>query len=471
MTWEDFMDGVKASYWIGGEPSDAAMLRAVADYAQAIYERQIEGDLQMAKSFRDSYNEQKNDLAGARIAASAAAVNASVRELLPIAADTDNAQALLDNAISSGLSDFNGGADMFDKLVLDAAIDLQRHIPFYQGRQETTYLEGGSGVENLGFVSAVTPPDGFRIQQVYYGSYREALAEGVAYEVDEYVESNGRIYTVITGGTLNAGQLGGGLTSTDYNDDETLGGLVFQYRCPVSWIPARNFTWADRGVLRAGRLTMGALYSLSPQADAMWFYPALDANHRFILEWSGVKTSFADADLVSFDEPAMAAAAQYVRYMLAKDVRENGPAASAALAMYQSLLRKCVIDNQARDTGATNKTVAANDTLDSQRFAGALPWRVCASGGSGGSDTDNFPAALNPYAPIGVPFLQNITQYVGTGIDALLAIPTTSLTTPYIVDIIIDGVIERWSLEANATGDLPNDYNATTNIKSWHQLG
>lgn len=362
MTWKDFTDGVKVAFWIGGTPSEDAKLRAVADYAQAIYARQIEGDLQMAKSFRDSYNEQKNDLAGSRITDSGAAVNAAVRLLLPIAADTDNAQTFLDNAIAAGLADFNGGADLFDNSLLMAAIDLQRHVPFYQGRQEETYLEGGSGVANAGFYSAVTPPADFRVQQVYYGTYHAALAESIVYAADDIVESNNRYYKVITGGTLGVGQLGAGLTSTD-REDETLGSLVFQYHCPVAWTPVRESSWADRNNLRAGRLAIGALYTLSPQADVMWLYPALDENHRFVLEWSGVKTEFDDADVVTFDKQAMAAAAQWVRFSLAKDVRENGPASSAALATYQSMLRKCVIDNQARDTGSTNRTIAAFDSV------------------------------------------------------------------------------------------------------------
>src|SRR5690606_33381553 len=62
--------------------------------------------------------------------------------------------------------------------------------------------------------------------------------EGVEYAVDALVVSNGRLYKVVVGGTLDEGELGGGLhghdledstESNDETDTETLGSLTFEF--------------------------------------------------------------------------------------------------------------------------------------------------------------------------------------------------------------------------------------------------
>lgn len=360
-TWLEFTEAVKAFYWPSSTPTAAQQYRAVADLAHALFVRQIESDLPLAKSFKDSYDLLKFKLAGSRIAANLAATQAAVKLLLPVDTDTDtnpSGTLVLDNAIEAAYDDFNGTADLFDVLLVQAAMDLQRHIPFYQGRNETTYAPGGSGLSNQGFVTQVNLPSDFRIQQVWAAKFHTELVEDVAFAVDDIVTSNGRFYKVSVGGTLTAGQLGDGLTEQTAGVEETLGDLSFFYHCDLKSIPVRKFPWADREAMFSGRLGAGPVYTTSPQFDKLWLYPALTAetNQFFMLEWVGVKTTYADDDAVTFDTLAAQAAAQYVKAFLAKDIADDGRAAAAALAMYQKLVRDAVIDNQFRETGTTNTT-------------------------------------------------------------------------------------------------------------------
>ena len=76
------------------------------------------------------------------------------------------------------------------------------------------------------------------------------------------------------------------------------------------------------------------------------------------------------------------------------------------------------------------------------------------------------------FQPTQVQFLQNVTQLLGTGFNALQAVPTVQLATPYTVDLLIGGQPQRWFLVAGAyvaaTGRVqPGDYNASTNAKFW----
>lgn len=373
-TWADFVAAVKVAYWIGGEPSDAYKYRAIADLAHSIFVRQVESDLPLAKSFENSYNALKVSLAGSRIVATLPTTITAVKLLLPVDAVTDTnadgSTAILDNAIELARNDFNGMANFFDAHLINAAMDLQRHVPFYQGRNETIYTRDTDGISNQGFVTQVSLPADFRIQAVWAAKFHTALVEDVAFAEDDIVESNGRFYKVTTGGTLTTGQLGDGLTEQQAGIEETLGDMTFEYHCDLKAIPVRKFPWADREAIFSGRMSAGPLYTVSPQFDKLWLYPALvDGLQYFMLEWVGIKTSYEDTDAVTFDILAAQAAAQYIRTMLAKDAAGDGKTAAGALQMYQKLVRDAVIDNQARATGTT---VTESELLAMN--LGRVPW-------------------------------------------------------------------------------------------------
>lgn len=405
-TWADFTAAVRSAYWTAGTPTLAQQYRAVADLAHSLFVRQTESDLPLAKSFSDSYDVAKLKLAGSRISTDLPTTTAAVKLLLPVDSDTDGTQTLLSNAIEQAYDDFNGTADRFDVEVLNAAMDLQRHVPFYQGRNETVYTSTTAGLSNQGFVSQILLPSDFRIQSVWATPYHASLAENVAYASGDKVESNGRFYEVITGGSLTTGQLGNGLVNQDYTV-ETLGALTFKFKHEIKSVPVRKWAWADREAMYSGRLKDGPHYTVSPQFDKLWLYPALvDGKQFFMLEWAGVKTSYQDTDPVTFDIQAAQAAAQYVRAILAKESGDTR-GAGASVALYQQAVRNAVIDNQARDSGTTNTTselLAMN--------LGKVPWwrwsimNACSNNGqlsSGNSEEDSnsvsAPLVIAPLSP------------------------------------------------------------------------
>lgn len=89
------------------------------------------------------------------------------------------------------------------------------------------------------------------------------------------------------------------------------------------------------------------------------------------------------------------------------------------------------------------------------------------------------PIMSNPYipgafGPISPPFLSLVTQLTGSLTNALAAVPTVTLNTPFIVETNIAGDA-RWQLQAGTAATAagiqrPNDYNATTNAKIWVQV-
>lgn len=353
-TWEQWVDEVQLAY--GGEMTQTQLKTAVKDGARAVMARDVESDLALAKSYRDSFKEARFDLAAARIDD----INAFVAEVLPLMPVDDDTSAMadaLENAIRSACDTINGDANKFEKLVAEAAIEMQRHIPFFQARHENVYLKDGDGVTNEAFVSKTAPPDGFRLTQMWFGKYYPDLEEEVAYEADDFVVSNNRVYKVITGGTLTEGQLGDGLTSTD-GEDEELGDLVFQYYSPLVLIPARAYPWIDRARLRAGRMSAGPVYALSDQFDELWLYPPLDDDHRFVMEWVGIKQSWEDDDEVTFDSKAAACAAHYVRSFLQREILGDSRKSAEEFALFQRDLRGLVIDCEQREQGMSARVAA-----------------------------------------------------------------------------------------------------------------
>lgn len=79
------------------------------------------------------------------------------------------------------------------------------------------------------------------------------------------------------------------------------------------------------------------------------------------------------------------------------------------------------------------------------------------------------------FGPVNVPFLSTVSQFTGTGYNALAAVATIPLPPVFPVDVLIDGQPQRWFLVAGTTSGatgiiIPNDYNPITNAKYWIQL-
>jgi hypothetical protein len=386
MTFAEWRTLVQSAYQ-GGEPTQASLLRAVTDGARAVLVRDVESDLQLAKSYRDSARAGMVKMAGTRITTDLAATIVIVKGLMPIDNDTVANLAILENAIEAAFDDVNAMADKWDAYLLQCAIDLQRHVPFFQVRQITTFLEDTAGVTTEGFVSRVALPEGARIQNLTYGHYYALLEPDVELEVDDKVVSNGRVYKVIVGGTLTSYDIGAGLTSTD-GDDETLGDLIFQYYRPERDWPVRQMDWSARNRLAAGEFSGGAAYCFPPQSDELWLYPALNEDHRFDLEWVGVVENFEDDDEVLFDRTAAEAAAQFILWKLSQTETGDLRVAAAALAFYQLEVRKCVVDNNDRDTGSPTQVQPYDYRRCCRAWGNCFP-PITVNPGSGGMLTND----------------------------------------------------------------------------------
>lgn len=351
MTFAAWRTLVKLAYQ-GGEPSHASLVRAVTDGARAVLVRDIESDLTLAKSYRESFLQAKIKYAGTRFTDAESSVVTEVKTLMPIDSDTAAALPLVNNAIVAALEELNALSDKWDAYLLQAAIDLQRHVPFYQVRQVTTYLYDSAGVVQHAFASQIALPEGARIQQLTYGLYFPALEQDIEYEAGDRVMSNGRVYEVVTvDGVLTAYEVGAGLTSIDGNS-ESLGALTFTYYSPAQDWPVRQLDWSNRNRLLTGGFNAGPAYAFPPQADILLLYPALNSKNRFDLEWVGVAEAFGDSDEVLFDRTAAEAAAHYIRMMLYQTEVDDTRQSAASLIFYQKAVRKAIIDTQDRELGS-----------------------------------------------------------------------------------------------------------------------
>lgn len=356
--WSDFRAAVIGAYQGGAQLTnrEAAAYMAIADFVRSEVIRTVESDLPLAKSYKDSYLNRKLDLAGYTIVGDFATVRAGIADHLAVYEDMAAVADLVDNLCQRGIDDLNGAATTFDAALVEFAVDMQRTIDYYRSRHTTYYTPEDFGENGLASLAAL--PEGARPYRFVYQNYYPALVEEVAYAADDYVQSNGRVYVVVTGGTLSAGQLGSGLTSEDPDATETLGSLVFQYQENPACFAAgmEPYPWKTREMLSCrgcGQLTdadvadytpdqfiamrsTAYLYALEPRGFAFWVTPKVRDYWQVQLEWDGLKTSFADEDTVLFGPLEARAAAYYIRSVLSRIITESPQAANTALAMYAS---------------------------------------------------------------------------------------------------------------------------------------
>lgn len=347
-TWTQFKSAVAEAYNPGGNMTELGYA-AVAAYVKSKICREVDGDLPLARSYMNDYEELKRRLAPYAYTANFATTQTAVNTRITVDAQRSAISTFIDAAIQEAMDDLNRFNALYLRMILSAAIDMQRHVVCLCQRQINTYLHSTVGVTNEGHVTKITPPTGSKIITLSYGKYAEPLEEDVAYVAEDRVQSNGRIYEVVTGGTLTAGQLGDGLQSVD-GEDETLGSLVFKYIESYDFRPVTPIEWKYRDLLLDNKIAgYGPYYSISPQADELWVYPMLQSDeHQIRMEWNGLKISFADGDATTFDESCVIAAAEYVRAMIQKNADGNTNLAAGSMVTYQSELRRLWLDCQNR---------------------------------------------------------------------------------------------------------------------------
>lgn len=350
-TWTQFRDATLACFnpSAQGAAREEAAIEAVALLVKSQIVREVDSDLERAKSYLNSYRTAKFQLAGYTITSDFATVKAGVITRLTV----DGARAPLsdssgynDKNIQQAIDDFNGAAVMFDQLLTTAAVEIQRHVPGYHPSQVSLYKKGDATVTIDGFISKISFASAGIVRRAWRGTLYDALAANTAYAVDDYVQSNGRVYKCVTAGT-SANPLGAGLVSTD-GEDETTGTAVFNYFSPLDYILMRPVPWWDRFRLQQDEPCATGLWAINKPGTEIWVYPALEDDTSVMVEWDGFKSTFAGADATTFDQPCAQYAAQFIRGMLQKDILDDNRAASASLATASAMLKRLWLDAAAR---------------------------------------------------------------------------------------------------------------------------
>lgn len=347
-TWAQFKAATQECYNPGAQSTDRenAAIAAVANRVKSLIAREVYSDLPLAKSYEDLYLKAKVALGGYVLTSNFATVSAAVATLLTVDGAMGGMSSYNAAQIQNAMDDFDGTATLFNQLLVTAAVEIQRHAPGYRDNQATPYHSGSSGVVVDGFVSRITLSFDGEIKQVLFGDRFEALAANTAYAVDDYVQSNGRVYKCVTAGT-SANPLGDGLVSTD-SEDETTGTAVFQYYAPLDYRPMKPVAWWDRYRLQQDEPCETGLFTVNDAGTELWVYPAMDSDHDIIVGWSGIKHSFLDADTTTFNQPCAQYAAEFVRGMMEKNVLGDARAASISLSSASALLKRLWMDSSAK---------------------------------------------------------------------------------------------------------------------------
>lgn len=339
-TWTQFKAAVQDMYGVGAKSTnrEEAAIAAVASYVKAKLLVEVYSDLTGAKHYMNLYVQQKADLAGYTITSSTAAVTAAVVTLLTVDGVMQGMSAYRASIITKAINDFNGMATTFDNLLLVAAIELQRKVKCFRSNQRNTYDSDTSGVSSEGFVSKITLPDQSTTKAVYYGTKYEALAALTAYAVDDFVESNGRVYQCNTAGSTPA-DISTGLITTD-GTDEILGTATFVFYGALDFNPCSPVKWESRQAMYQDETCLTYIFTVNPQGTELWVFPAMDSDHRVIVEWDGIKKSFASGDATTFDFSCVEYAAHFIRGSILQTLVEATQAAAVEMGMAQAALRR-----------------------------------------------------------------------------------------------------------------------------------
>ena len=207
--------------------------------------------------------------------------------------------------------------------------------------------------------------------------------------------------------------------------------------------------WLDRERLICGRCEVRSyLYSIAPYGNQFLIHPILNDETELKLVWEGIKSNFADGDDVPFPEESAEAFAAYIKSRIAAVVDKNPSASQTEMLEYRRLRLALYRDYQEKQDAEK----------PDQEYVDLSP----------------LPPTLADFGAQDIPFLRSVTQLEGVDGDltALSAIPTTSLSVPYTVEILLGGNIQTWTLQNStlATGlgaQRPNDYDDITNTKVW----
>lgn len=334
------------------DPSDEAAAQAGAEYVKAKIVREVDKDILLAKSYTDSYQASRFNLLGYVSTYDDAEYMDAVKEYLTVDADRAGIELFLAAQIKNARQDQEGLAPTVEALIRQGVLDLMSHIDNYRIQRRSCYNLADS-VE-VGNASRLRLPGDGAVQDIWYIRIVEELAAGI-YEADDLVLSNGRVYKVITGGELLEGDIGDGLQTgpdtgvvesvCDCNSvgilqpTETLGALTFRYLGEEYAFrkEVQSYPWHKRVDLEATPVSRSTSLppsaAVDPQGYSVYCWPKLDADHKYEVTWSGILFDFNDGDVITCDEMAAQAVAEYVRGHLLKMANDR-LAANMSAQMY-----------------------------------------------------------------------------------------------------------------------------------------
>lgn len=368
--WSTFKSQVISAYNEGAQSTnrEAAAVQAVADFVKARILREVDGDLQQAKSYENSYLEAKVRLAGYTMTSNFATTKTGVQTRITVDASRTAISSVVDLWIQQGMDDLNGTKSIYDAALIEAVIDLQRYIDNYRNRHTTFYQR--EDFDEYGTASIAQMPCNARPYRFVYQTYYPLVAENVPYAERDYVTSGAHIYKIVIAGTVGTGQMGSGPTSIDPETPQMIGGVGFLYieHPPCFHAYMTSFPWANREDLSCnhsapsdaeiadyvGEDFLGLrsnlyAYSLEPRGRSFWVWPRVLDHWQVQVEWDGIKTEFDDADEEMFDVAEARAVAYYIRSTINRFVG-NDAESNRFMQLYTMERRKLWIQQEEKKT-------------------------------------------------------------------------------------------------------------------------
>mgnify|MGYP003650507265 CR=1 FL=1 len=195
---------------------------------------------------------------------------AGVRELLTVDSDRLNIQTFIDRQIRN------------------AAVDIQSNIQFYRKDQQVTYSLNGSIKDSEPLADEEKASVGF--------------LEGDMRITDAYL--------------IDA--------SEDFDWADDLSDSADDNSACAS-IPLTQYPWSSRYDMICGAAQGLKLISISPKGGDFYVFPKIDSTDKVEIFYDGIKSTFADADVLTFDEPVIEIVADFVKAKISREVDHDLP--------------------------------------------------------------------------------------------------------------------------------------------------
>lgn len=340
-SFSQFRTGVLGFYNPGGTMSQLAY-DAIASYVKYKIEREVNQDLERSKSYYNTFLERKLMLAGVTPPIFSVA-KPEVLVRITIDAQRVAIASFVDEYIQEGIDDLAGATNSFEAFLRGACIDIQRKVICYQSNNKSYFNLSNTTTTGRVSVIDISVLPGINVLGLSSGRY-EAPLTAQAYVADDEVQSNGRIYSVSTPGTVVT--VGTGLQSID-GKEEFIDGVGFKYEDNMRWTPIDAFDWLQQDQELNGREPGGPYYTIDPNSQNVYVYPMLvDAKRQVRLEYNGIKQTFTDVDVVPYDVKEQEVVAHYIKGYLALNITQDQKKAQTELALYTAGVRRLWVDCQ-----------------------------------------------------------------------------------------------------------------------------